>query len=97
MLSGNQLKMLRIKKDISQSKLANKIGIKSAYLSMLENQKQNIPDHIYQKWIQSIYLLETEMKNINTEIDKVEKEINDTEQVIHSKANKPKNTKSKHR
>lgn len=54
MLTGKELKLERIKRDIKATEIARYLGYTNAYISMMESGKSKIPKHIYNKWIQYI-------------------------------------------
>ncbi|WEG18531.1 helix-turn-helix transcriptional regulator [Alkalihalophilus pseudofirmus] len=49
-MRGKQLKILRIQHDIKAKDIALALGVSKAYISILENEVQQIPKHIYEKW-----------------------------------------------
>jgi transcriptional regulator with XRE-family HTH domain len=51
-LTGLQLKIKRVEQRIKAQDLALKLNVTKSYISKLENEKQEIPLHIYKKWIQ---------------------------------------------
>jgi transcriptional regulator with XRE-family HTH domain len=51
-LTGLQLKIKRVEQRMKAQDLALKLNVTKSYISKLENEKQEIPLHIYQKWIQ---------------------------------------------
>lgn len=51
MLRGNQLKRMRILKNITQKEVAEHLGVKENYISMLENEYRDIPLDKYYKWL----------------------------------------------
>lgn len=55
MLRGKKLQYVRIYNGISQKEIAKRIGVEPPYISMLENEKQDIPEHIYDKWVKALY------------------------------------------
>jgi transcriptional regulator with XRE-family HTH domain len=62
LLKGKELKIERIKMDIKAKEIAEKLNVTGAYVSMLENGKQDIPIHIYKKWV-TIFKTKKEMNN----------------------------------
>lgn len=52
MLSGKELKIHRIIKDIDAIEVAEYLGVHKSYISKLERGVQNIPQHIYDKWVE---------------------------------------------
>jgi transcriptional regulator with XRE-family HTH domain len=50
-MNGKQLKLKRIELDIKAKEIAENLHIDKSYISKLENGVQNIPEHIYDKWI----------------------------------------------
>lgn len=51
MLTGIELKIKRIRNDYKAMYIAEKLNVSKSYISMLERGKQDIPLHIYEKWI----------------------------------------------
>lgn len=51
MLTGKELKIQRIIKEIEAQEIAKQLGISKTYISLMESGKRNIPKHIYDKWI----------------------------------------------
>jgi transcriptional regulator with XRE-family HTH domain len=51
MLRGNQLKRMRILKNMTQQEIADHLGVKENYISMLENEHRDIPLDKYYKWL----------------------------------------------
>lgn len=51
MLRGEKLRMLRLYKKIKQQDVADAIGISRNYLSMMENEKREMSEDVYRKWI----------------------------------------------
>jgi transcriptional regulator with XRE-family HTH domain len=54
LLTGKELKLLRIKNDIKAVDVAKELKVTGAYISMMENGKKNIPEQVYRKWIKII-------------------------------------------
>jgi plasmid maintenance system antidote protein VapI len=50
MLSGKELMLHRVVKDITATELAIHLGIHNSYISKMERGHQGIPKHIYEKW-----------------------------------------------
>jgi transcriptional regulator with XRE-family HTH domain len=50
-LSGKQLKLHRIMKDMKVTEIAEMIGVHYTYISKLEKEVQKIPIHIYSQWV----------------------------------------------
>ncbi|GFN32566.1 helix-turn-helix domain-containing protein [Paenibacillus xylaniclasticus] len=50
-LKGRELMIMRIKKKIKGQDLAKILEVSQSYISKLENEKQEIPIHIYKKWV----------------------------------------------
>ncbi|MGD7047057.1 helix-turn-helix transcriptional regulator [Rossellomorea marisflavi] len=50
MLTGKQLKIQRIIKDIKAIEVSQYLDIHKSYFSKLENEVQKIPQHVYEKW-----------------------------------------------
>lgn len=57
MLSVEKLKHLRLLQNLSQSNIANVLGVSKNYISMLENRKQNFSEDFYTRWLNAIYKL----------------------------------------
>lgn len=55
MLSPEKLLLIRNLHNISQSELADRVGVKRNYISMMENRKQPITQELYDKWIKALY------------------------------------------
>lgn len=51
MLRGNQLKRMRILKNMTQQEIADFLNVKVNYISMLENEHRDIPTEKYDKWL----------------------------------------------
>ena len=62
MLRGSQLKRMRILKNMTQQEVADHLGVKVNYISMLENEHRDIPKDKYDKWLK--YLNSDEAKKI---------------------------------
>lgn len=45
---------MRIEKDIKAKEIATSLSVSKSYISILENEKQEIPLHIYKKWIETL-------------------------------------------
>ncbi|HSH50519.1 MAG TPA: helix-turn-helix transcriptional regulator [Bacteroidales bacterium] len=58
MLRGNQLKRMRILKNITQKEVAKHLKVKENYISMLENEYRDIPLDRYYKWLKYLNSLE---------------------------------------
>jgi transcriptional regulator with XRE-family HTH domain len=54
LLKGRELMVERIKMRIKGQDLAKMIGITQSYVSKMENERQEIPIHIYKKWISTL-------------------------------------------
>lgn len=52
MLTGNKLKYIRIYRNLKQQDLAKWLGVTKCYISMLENEKQAIPEKMFDKWME---------------------------------------------
>jgi transcriptional regulator with XRE-family HTH domain len=50
-LSGKQLKIQRIIKDIQAMDIAKELNVSKTYISLMEKGERNIPLHIYSKWV----------------------------------------------
>jgi len=55
MLSPEKLLLIRNLHNISQNELAERVGVKRNYISMMENRKQPISQELYDKWIKALY------------------------------------------
>ena len=62
MLRGQQLKRMRILKNITQDEIADELEVKRNYISMLENESRDIPLDKYYKWLN--YLNSPEARKI---------------------------------
>lgn len=51
MKSGKELRNIRQVRDIKAKYIAERLGVTGAYICNLEKGKQNIPMHIYKKWV----------------------------------------------
>lgn len=51
MLSGKELRLMRVKLELRAKYIAQELNVTKGYISNLENEKQAIPSHIYKKWI----------------------------------------------
>lgn len=49
-LTGKQLKIKRIRKDIKAKDIAEQLNVSRQYISMLEKGIQKIPSHVLIKW-----------------------------------------------
>lgn len=47
MLDGQKMKHLRLLQNLTQSNIANLLGVSKNYISMLENRKQNFSEDFY--------------------------------------------------
>lgn len=54
-MSGIELKIQRIQKRVKLKDLAKALEFTSAYISMMENGKVNIPDYVLHKWKQFLH------------------------------------------
>lgn len=50
MLSGKELMLHRVVKDITATEIAEHIGVHNSYISKMERGHQGIPKHIYVRW-----------------------------------------------
>jgi transcriptional regulator with XRE-family HTH domain len=50
MLSGMELRLHRVAKDIYAIDIARHLGVDHSYISKMERGTRNIPKHIYEKW-----------------------------------------------
>ena len=62
MLSGRQLKQLRLQQDLSQQQVANFLGVSKNYISMLETEKRSYSEDFHDKWVGTIYKIGTMTK-----------------------------------
>ncbi|MED1863261.1 helix-turn-helix transcriptional regulator [Fictibacillus nanhaiensis] len=51
MLSGKQLKIQRIIKEIQAMDIASELNVSKTYISLMEKGERKIPLHIYNKWV----------------------------------------------
>ncbi|SNZ09978.1 Helix-turn-helix [Terribacillus aidingensis] len=49
-MTGKELKMMRIGLDIKACDIAKKLVLSKQYISMMENDKRPIPEHLLSKW-----------------------------------------------
>ena len=59
MLTSQQLKMLRIRKMLTQQELANVLGISREFIAMVENGSREFSEERYQEYINAIYRVES--------------------------------------
>ena len=55
MLSGEQLKFLRVYNGVTQKKVAEWCNISIRYVGMVENNEERLSDETYNAWINCIY------------------------------------------
>lgn len=55
MLSGEQLKFLRIYNGVTQKKVAEWCNISSRYVGMVESNEERLSEETYNAWINCIY------------------------------------------
>lgn len=55
MLSGEQLKFLRIYNGVTQKKVAEWCNISIRYVGMVENNEERLSEETYKAWINCIY------------------------------------------
>ena len=55
MLSGEQLKFLRIYNGVTQKKIAEWCNISIRYVGMVENNEERLSDETYRAWLNCIY------------------------------------------
>ena len=55
MLSGEQLKFLRIYNGVTQKKVAEWCNISIRYVGMVENNEERLSEETYEAWINCIY------------------------------------------
>lgn len=58
LLKGIELTVTRIRKRLEAKQIAEALGVSKSYISKLERERQEIPLHIYKKWIQVLELVE---------------------------------------
>lgn len=51
-MTGKQLKIMRIMKDIKAKDIAEQLNVTKQYISILEREVQKIPKHIYDQWLE---------------------------------------------
>ena len=75
MLSGEKLARYRRAKGLSQNEVAKRMNVTKNYISILENEKQDIPKHIYDKWIDALNgkSVAEEVQNIEDELQEIKK------------------------
>lgn len=56
MLTGKELKIERIKKDIKAVEIAEHLHIHKSYICKLEREVQAIPKQLYEKWVEFLEL-----------------------------------------
>lgn len=54
MLTGLDLKIMRIRKGIKGKELASLLKVSNAYISMVESNKEKPSENTYKKWIELI-------------------------------------------
>lgn len=62
MLSAEKLKYLRLLHNLTQKDVADALGCKRNYISMLENRKQNMSQEWHDKYVATIYKVAEEKK-----------------------------------
>lgn len=84
MLSGFKLKMLRLHKQIKQQDIADYCGKSKNYISMIENQKCNMTDEMYEKYVEALNGGVAKMlkEKLEQESNKLEKEIRENEETV---------------
>lgn len=70
MLSGFQLKMLRIKKNVTQKQVADELNVTKNFISMVENQHRFFNEEQYQQYINAIYKHESDKKKTKSKSKK---------------------------
>lgn len=97
MLSGFKLKMLRLHKQIKQQDIADYCKKSKNYISMIENQKCNITDEMYQKYVEALNGGVAKMlkEKLEQESNKLEKEIRENEETVKQQAKKATTKKTK--
>lgn len=72
MLRGSQLRRMRILKGITQEEIAEELGVKHGYISMMENEHRDVTEENYKKWVK--YLNSDKAKKIRDR--RIEKKAN---------------------
>ena len=72
MLRGSQLRRMRILKNITQEEIAKELGVKTNYISMMENEHRDVTEENYKKWVN--YLNSNKAKEIRDR--RIEKKAN---------------------
>lgn len=91
MLPGKKLQFIRIYKGISQTEVATKLKVSKSYISMLENEKQDIPEYFYEKWVDVLNgkeIIDEDFNNIENESESITNEVKEAAKQI--KRNKKK-------
>lgn len=92
MLTGLQLKMLRIKKKVNQSKIANDLGVTRNFISMVENSHRHLNEEQYRQFIDSLY--KHSKANVENVVDEATEEVEEIKE-IEIKEDKKQATKTK--
>ncbi|WP_129598439.1 helix-turn-helix domain-containing protein [Anaerophilus nitritogenes] len=90
MLSGFQLKMLRVKKKVNQTKIADDLGVTRPFISMIENEVRYLNEEQYKQYLNSLYkhaYAEEEATEETKEIEQIE---NDTDKKVKKTSKKSK-------
>ncbi|MBE6066190.1 MAG: helix-turn-helix transcriptional regulator [Clostridium lundense] len=78
MLSAEKLKYLRLLHGLTQKDVADAMGVKRNYISMLENRKQNMSQEWHDKYVATIYKVAEEKKkqqNVEEIAEDIAKEV----------------------
>ncbi|WP_080742982.1 helix-turn-helix domain-containing protein [Clostridium novyi] len=62
MLSAEKLKFLRLLHNLTQQDVAEKMGCKRTYISMIENRKENYSEEWHDRYVNVIYQVAEEKK-----------------------------------
>lgn len=62
MLSAEKLKFLRLLHNLTQQDVAEKMGCKRTYISMIENRKENYSEEWHNRYVDAIYQVAEEKK-----------------------------------
>lgn len=101
MLDGQKMKHLRLLQNLTQSNIANLLGVSKNYISMLENRKQNFSEDFYIRWLDAIYKLSVmspsqQKEYINKLQEEAKREINKiNDEIKIEKKSTRKTTKNK--
>lgn len=62
MLAGHKMQLIRIQHNLSQQELADAIGCSTKVIGNYENERANISEELYLKWINALYQTEPQNK-----------------------------------